>query len=68
MGKKYWVAIIKENDGYWLEVYDKDTNEVVKTYDEKFYDTLEEVNKFINNVIEPKFNPVFYHEKDLMDY
>lgn len=65
--EKYGVNIVNdvEIDTYYVEVFDMNTNETVKTYDNIDFKTEDEADKFVENIVEKEFNIVHWHLKVL---
>lgn len=65
--KKYGVNIVNDVEigTYYVEVFDMNTNETVKTYDNIDFKTEDEADKFIENIVEKEFNIVHWHLKVL---
>lgn len=65
--EKYGVNIVNDVEigAYYVEVFDMNTNETVKTYDNIDFKTEDEVDKFVENIVEKEFNIVHWHLKVL---
>lgn len=63
--KKYSAMIIKDTEGYRVQVLDSDTKYVVESYNNKLFQTENAAKRFLETKIELKYNIVEYHEIDL---